>query len=87
MPVEPLRILTQTYIHFYLSAPLLEASQMNIRDRIEDIEQRIAMAYEEGNYLEAKSLENQIKKTRGQRNLFDEKEPYSIEGRIFIDNE
>ena len=60
---------------------------MNFRDRIEDIEERIALAYEEGNYLEAKSLENELKKTLGQKNLFDEKDPYSLEGRTFIDDD
>ena len=65
----------------------MEATKMSTRDRIEDIEQRIAMAYEEGSYLEAKNLERQITKIRGKSNLYDSNEPYSVEGRVFLDNE
>ncbi|WP_299012794.1 hypothetical protein [uncultured Photobacterium sp.] len=62
---------------------------MSSHDRIEDIEQRIYMAYQEGNYQEAKALEVKIKKLRGQSNInqYDEREPYSIEGRVFTDED
>lgn len=58
---------------------------MSSHDRIEDIEQRIYMAYQEGNYQEAKELETQVKQLRGKDNLYDENEPYSIEGKVFPD--
>ncbi|MDV5170339.1 hypothetical protein [Photobacterium rosenbergii] len=58
---------------------------MSSHDRIEDIEQRIHLAYQEGNYQEAKALEAKIKKLRGQRNLYDDNEPYSLEGRTYMD--
>ncbi|PSV49582.1 hypothetical protein [Photobacterium indicum] len=58
---------------------------MSSHNTIEDIEQLIYMAYQEGNYQEAKSLETQMKQLRGKDNLYDENEPYSIEGKIFID--
>ncbi|KLV10433.1 MULTISPECIES: hypothetical protein [Photobacterium] len=58
---------------------------MNHRDRIEDLEQRIYFAYQEGDYQQAKMLENEVKKLKGQKSLFDSREPYSIEGRIYPD--
>lgn len=59
---------------------------MTLKDRIEDIEQRMYMAYQEGDYEQAEELEEQLRKVRGQHNLHDEKEPYSIEGRILSDD-
>ncbi|MCG7587362.1 hypothetical protein [Photobacterium sp. OFAV2-7] len=58
---------------------------MSSHDRIEDIEQLIYMAYQEGNYQEAKALEAKIKKLKGNSQLYDDNEPYSIEGKVFID--
>jgi len=43
------------------------------------------MAYQEGNFQEAKALETKIKKLKGDDHLYDDNEPYSIEGKIFID--
>ncbi|MGF1758591.1 hypothetical protein L4D76_11720 [Photobacterium sagamiensis] len=59
---------------------------MTLRARIEDIEQRMYMAYQEGDYEQAEELETQLRKVRGQHNLHDEKEPYSLEGRSFSDD-
>lgn len=64
---------------------MIEDHDMSSHDRIEDIEQLIYMAYQEGNYQEAKALETQMKQLRGKDNLYDENEPYSIEEKIFID--
>ncbi|MBC7002367.1 hypothetical protein BIZ37_07335 [Photobacterium sp. BZF1] len=58
---------------------------MDNRDRIEDLEQRIYLAYQEGDYQQAKQLEGEVQKLRGKNALFDAKEPYSIEGRTFWD--
>ena len=60
---------------------------MSSHDRIEDIEQRIYLAYQEGNYQEAKSLEIKLNRLRGKFTTLDEREPYSLEGRIFWDDE
>lgn len=68
---------------------LMEDQYMSSRDRIEDIEQRIFMAYQEGNYQEAKALEAKIKKLRGKStiNQYDERDPYSMEGKVFDDDD
>ena len=58
---------------------------MDNRDRIEDLEQRIYLAYQEGDYQQAKQLEGEVQKLRGKSTLFDAKDPYSIEGRTFWD--
>ncbi|MGF1732486.1 hypothetical protein [Photobacterium kasasachensis] len=58
---------------------------MSSHDRIEDIEQLIYMAYQEGNYQEAKTLEAKVKRLKGNSHLYDDNEPYSIEGKVFID--
>ncbi|MDO6498697.1 hypothetical protein [Photobacterium sanguinicancri] len=58
---------------------------MHNKERLEDIEFRIAMAYEEGNYHEAALLEKKLTLFRGQTNLYESNEPYSIEGRTFLD--
>lgn len=58
---------------------------MSSHDRIEDLEQRIYMAYQEGNYQEAQALEAKVKKLKGDAHLYDDNEPYSIEGKVFID--
>lgn len=58
---------------------------MSSHDRIEDIEQQIYLAYQEGNYQEAKSLEAKVIKLRGDKHLYDDSEPYSIEGKIVTD--
>ncbi|KMV31861.1 hypothetical protein L4D00_13100 [Photobacterium swingsii] len=58
---------------------------MHNKERLEDIELRIAMAYEEGNYYEATLLEKKLTEYRGKTNLYDSNEPYSIEGRAFFD--
>ncbi|MDO6542211.1 hypothetical protein [Photobacterium sanguinicancri] len=58
---------------------------MHNRERLEDIELRIAMAYEEGNYHEAALLEQKLTHFRGKANLYESNEPYSIEGRTFLD--
>ncbi|MGF1687098.1 hypothetical protein L4C36_10425 [Photobacterium japonica] len=60
---------------------------MSSHDRIEDIEQRIYLAYQEGDYQEAKSLEIKLNRLRGKFNTLDEREPYSLEGRMFWDDE
>ncbi|PSW21928.1 hypothetical protein C9I98_01290 [Photobacterium sanctipauli] len=58
---------------------------MSSHDRIEDIEQRIDLAYKEGNYQEAKALEAKLNRLRGQHTMYDRNEPYSLEGRTFMD--
>lgn len=59
---------------------------MGVYDRIEDLEQRIYLAYQEGNYQEAKVLEAKVKKLKGDNHLYnDDNEPYSIEGKTFLD--
>ncbi|MEC6813763.1 hypothetical protein [Photobacterium toruni] len=60
---------------------------MNNQDRIEDMEQKISIAYQEGHFEQAKALEKTLKRIRGHHNLYDENEPYSLEGRIFTDDE
>lgn len=60
---------------------------MSNHDRIEDIEQRIYLAYQEGNYQEAKSLEIKLSRLRGRSNLYDDQGPYSLEGRTFWDDD
>ncbi|MGF1724690.1 hypothetical protein [Photobacterium nomapromontoriensis] len=60
---------------------------MSSHDRIEDIEQRIDLAYNEGNYQEAKALEAKLKHLRGEHNEYDDNEPYSLEGRTFMDDD
>ncbi|OAN11145.1 hypothetical protein A3K86_19460 [Photobacterium jeanii] len=60
---------------------------MHNKERLEDLELRIAMAYEEGLYHEAAKLEQQLTILRGKQNLYDRNEPYSIEGRVFFDDE
>ncbi|MCW8328640.1 hypothetical protein MD588_07445 [Photobacterium sp. SDRW27] len=58
---------------------------MSSYDRIEDIEQQIYLAYQEGNYQEAKELEAKVQKLKKESHLYDDNEPYSIEGKIFTD--
>ncbi|MEJ2766173.1 hypothetical protein VV869_19665 [Photobacterium sp. MCCC 1A19761] len=58
---------------------------MSSHDRIEDLEQRIYMAYQEGDYQEAKALEAKVKKLKGDTHLYDDNEPYSIEDKVFLD--
>lgn len=60
---------------------------MNNQDRIEDMEQKISIAYLEGHFEQAKALEKNLKRIRGHHNLYDENDPYSLEGRIFDDEE
>ncbi|GAL02556.1 hypothetical protein ACFFLZ_04910 [Photobacterium aphoticum] len=60
---------------------------MSNHDRIEDIEQRIYLAYQEGNYQEAKSLEIKLSRLRGRSNLYDDQGPYSLEGRTYLDDD
>ena len=60
---------------------------MSSHDRIEDLEQRIHLAYQEGDYQEAKALEAKVKRLIGERNLYDESEPYSLEGRTYMDSD
>ena len=60
---------------------------MSNHDRIEDIEQRIYLAYQEGNYQEAKSLEIKLSRLRGRSNLYDDQGPYSLEGRTYWDDD
>ncbi|HIF9341207.1 TPA: hypothetical protein ACX6RU_001270 [Photobacterium damselae] len=58
---------------------------MNHNDRIEDLELRISLAYQEGYFQQAKELEAQLSRIRGQRNQYDRNEPYSLEGRSYWD--
>ncbi|MGF1682100.1 hypothetical protein [Photobacterium minamisatsumaniensis] len=60
---------------------------MSSHDRIEDIEQRIDLSYNDGNYQEAKALEAKLNQLRGNHSLYDNNEPYSIEGRTFMEND
>lgn len=60
--------------------------KMNNQDRIEDIEQKISIAYQEGHFDQARALEKQLKKMRGHHNLYDENDPYSLEGRFYYDD-
>ncbi|KPA51882.1 hypothetical protein [Photobacterium lucens] len=59
---------------------------MNNQDRIEDIEQKISIAYQEGHFEQARALEKQLKKLRGHHNLYDQNDPYSLEGRFYYDD-
>ncbi|KDM91747.1 hypothetical protein [Photobacterium galatheae] len=56
---------------------------MSIRERIEDIEQRLTAAYQEGDYQQVRMLENQLKEIRGLHSIVDDREPYSPEGRFY----
>ncbi|MDP2516840.1 hypothetical protein Q8W17_23090 [Photobacterium damselae subsp. piscicida] len=58
---------------------------MNHNNRIEDLELRISLAYQEGHFQQAKELEAQLSRIRGQRNQYDRNEPYSLEGRSYWD--
>ncbi|MEC6823403.1 MULTISPECIES: hypothetical protein [Photobacterium] len=51
------------------------------------MEQKISIAYQEGHFEQAKALEKTLKRVRGHHNLYDENDPYSLEGRIFNDDE
>jgi len=44
-----------------------------------------AQAYQEGHFQQAKELEAQLSRIRGQRNQYDRNEPYSLEGRSYWD--
>ncbi|MDO6705971.1 MULTISPECIES: hypothetical protein [unclassified Photobacterium] len=59
---------------------------MSIRERIEDIEQRLTAAYQEGDYQQVRMLENQLKEIRGHQSIVDDREPYSPEGRFYPDD-
>ncbi|KLV06951.1 hypothetical protein ABT56_07300 [Photobacterium aquae] len=61
---------------------------MSSHDRIEDIEQRIDMAYQEGDFQQAKALEAKLRRLRGaSNNNYDQCEPYSLEGRVYMDDD
>jgi len=53
---------------------------MNIRDRIEDLEQQIYIACSEGDYEQMDMLENQLEQLKNRSRLDMDDEVYDIEG-------
>lgn len=60
---------------------------MNIRENIDALEQQIYIACSEGDYETVNMLEQKLERLRGKvEHPFDE-EPYSLEGRTFMDDD
>ncbi len=61
----------------------------DIRDKIEDLEQQIYLAYSDGDYQRVSVLEKKLRKIRGPSTPRDHSsyEPYSLEGHVFIDDD
>lgn len=59
---------------------------MNVRDRIEDLEQQIYIACSEGDFEAMDMLEQQLENLRGRTNHRFEDDPYAIEGRFTDDD-
>jgi len=59
---------------------------MNVRDRIEDLEQQIYIACSEGNFDAMDKLEQQLESLRGGTHYLFDDDPYAIEGRFIPDD-
>ncbi|KUI98011.1 hypothetical protein [Vibrio sp. MEBiC08052] len=61
---------------------------MNIRDRIESLEQQIYVACSEGDYQTVNHLEQQLEHLQGivEHSMNDEG-PYTLEGKDFLDDD
>jgi len=60
---------------------------MNIRERIDALEQQIYIACSEGDYETVNMLEEQLEALRGKAEHPFDDDPYSLEGRPFFDDD
>ncbi|MDW6004489.1 hypothetical protein [Vibrio mangrovi] len=61
---------------------------MNIRDRIESLEQQIYVACSEGDYQTVNRLEQQLERLQGiVEHSMDDEGPYAPEGKDFFDDD
>jgi hypothetical protein len=58
---------------------------MNIRERIEDLEQQIYIAYSDGDYERMNMLENQLEQLRGRMAHVLDDDPYALEDYMWDD--
>jgi hypothetical protein len=59
---------------------------MNVRDRIEDLEQQMFVACSEGNFAAMDMLEQKLENLRGRSEPIFQDDPYAIEGRFLDDD-
>ncbi len=61
---------------------------MAVNDPITDLESKMELAYQAGDYQKAKQLENKLRHIRGQQHQqspYLQDDPYSLEGRSFLE--